>query len=471
MAKPPAQVYQLKITLNDTRPPIWRRLVVLGDTTLRQLHDCLQIALGWTDSHLHQFEIGGQGYGATEYDDGGELGLLPEQRYRLSQVAPDPGARFVYEYDFGDSWDHTVVVEKIGPLKEGVSYPLCMAGQRACPPEDVGGVWGYAGFLQAIRSRRHPEHAEYLRWVGGHFDPEVFDLDQVNAHLRRMGRGRSAEVTNAWVMIAEALGAGDSRFDSAWARTLAAAEQATAESLPLRRDVVTLLTYLREERVTGTQATGNLPLKAVRALCAQFVVPPKLADTIGDKVYPVRNETEVWPLYFRHMLAAGAGLVVGGPTRRWRLTAPGEQFLAAPAAAQVWRLFTTWWTRVNWLIAFPWAYGDGELPARFTGLARQHLLALPVGERVSFEPFADQLIQKAPLVWRIEDQDSARNILRSLVEKVVVGPLQDFGVLTTEYGPDPVLGPGYQTLTALRLTPFGRSLLAAMRAATPPARA
>jgi hypothetical protein len=471
MAKPPAQVYQLKVTLNDTRPSIWRRLVVSGDITLRQLHDSLQIAMGWTDSHLHQFEIGGQRYGATEYDDGGELGLLPEQRYRLNQVAPELGARVVYEYDFGDGWDHTVVVEKIGPPEPGTRYPVCVAGQRACPPEDVGGVWGYEAFLKAIRNRRHPEHDELLEWAGGHFDPEAFDLDQVNARLRHMGRGRSAEVTNAWVMMADVLEAGESRLDSVWARTLSAAEQAMAADLPLRRDVVTLLTYLREERVTGTQASGNLPLKAVRAICAQFVKPPMLDSTVGGKVYPVRNEMEVWPLYFRHMLAAGAGLVTGGPARRWRLTTPGEQFLAASAAAQVWRLFTTWWTRVNWLMAFPWAYADGQLPSRFAGLTLRFLLALPVGEPVAFAPVADQLIQKAPLVWRIEDQDSARSILHSLVEKVVVGPLRDFGVLTAEYGPNPVLGSNYQTLTAIRLTPFGPSLLAAMRSATPPARA
>ena len=156
-------------------------------------------------------------------------------------------------------------------------------------------------------------------------------------------------------MIASALDEGELNVDSAWARTLSEADRATAESLPLRRDVLALLTYLRDQRVTGTQATGNLPLKAVRAVCALFVDPPKLEGKVGDQVFPVRNETEVWPLYFRHVLAAMAGLVTGGPARRWRLTDRGEQFLAAPAAAQVWRLFATWWTRVNWLIAFPWS--------------------------------------------------------------------------------------------------------------------
>jgi len=466
MAKPSAQIYQLKITLNGTRPPIWRRVLVPGDTTLRTLHYILQTVMGWTDSHLHQFVIGGATYGATEYDDAGDLELLTEQRYRLSQVAPKPGARFVYEYDFGDGWDHTVLVEKITPPEPGARYPLCVAGKRACPPEDVGGVWGYEAFLEAIRNPRHPEHDEYREWAGDEFDPDAFDVEAVNDQLRRMGRGRSADVGNIWAMIADALDEGELTPDSAWARTLSEADRDAAENLPLRRDVLALLTYLRDQRVTGTQATGNLPLKAVRAICAQFVNPPKLEAKIGDQVFPVRNETEVWPLYFRHLLAAAAGLVTGGPTRRWRLTERGEQFLAAPAATQVWRLFTTWWMQVNWLIAFPWSYGGGQLPFGFTGLALKHLLALPVGKPMPFEPFADQVIQAAPLVWRIENQETAHTILHSLVERVIVGPMSDFGILVVEYGPNPVLGPGYRKLAVVQLTPFGKGLLTAVTSVT-----
>ncbi len=466
MAKTSAPIYQLKITLNSTRPPVWRRVLVPGDTTLRQLHDLLQIVMGWTDSHLHQFVIGGATYGATEYDDEGDLELLPEQRYRLSQVVPKPGARFVYEYDFGDGWNHTVLVEKIVPPEPGAHYPLCVAGKRACPPEDVGGVWGYETFLEAIRNPRHPEHEEYLEWVGGDFDPDAFDVEAGNAQLRRMGRGRSADVGNTWATIADALDEGELTLDSAWVRTLSKADRATAEILPLRRDVLALLTYLRDQRVTGTQATGNLPLKAVRAICAQFVKPPQLEDKIGDQVYVVRNETEVWPLYFRHVLAAVAGLVSGGPARRWQQTERGEQFLAAPAATQVWLLFTTWWTRVNWLIAFPWSYGGGELPYGFTCLALKHLLALPVGKPTPFEPFADQVIQDASLVWQIENHETAHTILHSLVERVIVGPLCDFGILVVEYGPDQVLGPGYRKLAAVQLTPFGKGLLTAIEPVT-----
>ncbi len=167
-----------------------------------------------------------------------------------------------------------------------------------------------------------------------------------------------------------------------------------------------------------------------------------------------------------HVLATSAGLLAGGPGRRWRLTPPGERFLAAEAPQQVWLMFATWWARVNWAIASPWSYGAGQMPAGFTSVTLKRLLALPAGEQTSFEPFADRLIADGPLVWLIQDQDSARSILHGIVERVVVGPLRDFGVLAAEYGSDRILGPRYQELSAFRLTAFGNRLLAAIGKAT-----
>jgi hypothetical protein len=171
-------------------------------------------------------------------------------------------------------------------------------------------------------------------------------------------------------------------------------------------------------------------------------------------------------LYFAHVLASVAGLVAGGPGRRWRLTALGESFLAARPPLQVWLLLATWWTQVNWAIASPWSYGEGEMPPGFTGVTLKRLLALPTGEPDAFEPFADRLVEGGPLFWPIQNQDNARSILHSIIERVVVGPLLDFAVLAAEYGPDRVLGPRYQELTAIRLTPVGRGLLGAIRKAT-----
>jgi hypothetical protein len=181
-------IYQLKVTLKHSRPPIWRRIQVPSDVSLGELHWVLQLVMGWTNSHLHQFIVGRrpdwQYYGMTGFDLGDDV--QDENRVKLSQIAPRAKAKFVYEYDFGDGWEHEVVVEKVLPPEPGARYPRCLAGEKACPPEDVGGVWGYAEFLQAINNPEHPEHADMLDWIGGGFDPEAFHLERANAALKRI---------------------------------------------------------------------------------------------------------------------------------------------------------------------------------------------------------------------------------------------------------------------------------------------
>lgn len=184
-------IYQIKVTLKDIRPPIWRRLQVAGDLTLASLHDVIQIALGWTNSHLHQFIIGKSRYGVPHPDDmPWEPRLADESKVTLREALGPGGKRFVYEYDFGDGWQHDIVVEKTLPPAAGVVYPRCIAGRRACPPEDCGGPWGYGDFLEAIGDPEHPEHAERRDWVGGEFDPEEFDLEAVNAQFQPRRRTR-----------------------------------------------------------------------------------------------------------------------------------------------------------------------------------------------------------------------------------------------------------------------------------------
>ncbi len=170
-------VYQLKVTIKDSKPPIWRRVLVPGNVTLYDLHEILQVVMGWENYHLHMFTIAGEIYGDPEDDETGDLGTENETRYRLDQLGLLEKARFSYEYDFGDSWEHAILVEKILPAEKGVHYPVCVTGKRACPPEDVGGVWGYEEFLQAIADPENEEHEEYMGWIGPEFDPEEFDLD------------------------------------------------------------------------------------------------------------------------------------------------------------------------------------------------------------------------------------------------------------------------------------------------------
>ena len=170
---------QIKINLRDIRPPVWRRVVVPADITLGQLHRVIQNAMGWWDYHLHAFDIGDKHYGVPDPEDW--IPTIDESRVQLRRAA-EVGQSFRYTYDFGDDWEHDIVIEK--PLTDPIDVPRCIAGRMACPPEDVGSTPGYANFLEAISNPAHPEHAEYLEWIGRPFDPAAFDIDEINEALR-----------------------------------------------------------------------------------------------------------------------------------------------------------------------------------------------------------------------------------------------------------------------------------------------
>ncbi|MCY7284275.1 MAG: plasmid pRiA4b ORF-3 family protein [Cyanobacteria bacterium CAN_BIN43] len=180
-----SKIYQLKITLKDIRPPIWRRVQVRSDSTLAQLHWVIQSSMGWTNSHLHSFNIQGTEYGVPmpEFAVDG-MTVSDEQTVKLSKVIPGEKFKFSYVYDFGDSWEHEILIEKVLEVDPTFDYPNCITGKRACPPEDSGGVWGYRNFLEATQDLDHPEHEEMLAWVGRFFDPEDPDLEDVNPQLK-----------------------------------------------------------------------------------------------------------------------------------------------------------------------------------------------------------------------------------------------------------------------------------------------
>lgn len=166
-------VFQLKVTLLNTKPPIWRRILVDGSTTLGDLHEVIQAAFGWWSCHLHEFEIGRNRYGVPDPD--WDLGppTVDERTVRLDAVAA-AGSSFHYTYDFGDDWRHKVTVEKVGPVKPGTSVPDCIGGRRACPPEDCGGPWGYQDLLESLGGPPGTSDAR-LDYVGPGFDPASFD--------------------------------------------------------------------------------------------------------------------------------------------------------------------------------------------------------------------------------------------------------------------------------------------------------
>ncbi|MEU2614514.1 plasmid pRiA4b ORF-3 family protein [Micromonospora sp. NPDC007271] len=180
----PAPIYQIKVGLRGARPPIWRRLEVPADVSLAQLHKLIQVAFDWQDYHLHVFETPYGSFGRPDAD----LGHRAASRVTLEQVAPSAGDKLRYTYDFGDNWEHDILVEKILG-RASVAYPRCTGGRRAAPPEDCGGVWGYAELVEILDDPTHPEHGDRLDWLGlddpADFDPARFDPKAVTEALRQ----------------------------------------------------------------------------------------------------------------------------------------------------------------------------------------------------------------------------------------------------------------------------------------------
>jgi hypothetical protein len=169
-------IYQFKVALLDIRPAVWRRIQV-PDCTLADLHGYIQAAFGWWNYHLHQFDIDGERYGPPAPDDlDFGLEMIDETDVPLSKLIPKSGrkSRWIYEYDFGDGWRHEVLFEGFASVDPKARYPQCVGGERACPPEDCGGPWGYADYLAALADPRHERHEELLEWRGP-FNPEAFD--------------------------------------------------------------------------------------------------------------------------------------------------------------------------------------------------------------------------------------------------------------------------------------------------------
>jgi hypothetical protein len=179
------EIYQLHVSLREISPVIWRRIQVPGNTSLHQLHWMIQGAMGWMGSHLYQYKIGGIYYGVPDpdYEDFG-MEMRSANTARLSQVVRCQGHHFVYEYDLGDSWRHEIRVENIFSPELGKRYPACLAGGRACPPEDCGGSDGYGEFLDRIAFPQHPRYQEMIDWVGRPFNPEAFDLIEANLGMK-----------------------------------------------------------------------------------------------------------------------------------------------------------------------------------------------------------------------------------------------------------------------------------------------
>ncbi len=187
--KAPQAIYQLKVTLVGSKPPIWRRILVPDNITLGKLHMVLQVVMGWLDEHLHQFKMGMELYGVPDKENSlFGMSVQDENKTILSSLLLKEKDSITYDYDFGDDWEHKLTLEKRLPYDSTMQLPLCIKGKRACPPEDCGGIWGYMELIEIMSDPSHPEHEERAEWLEEafgieNFEPECFDLEETNATL------------------------------------------------------------------------------------------------------------------------------------------------------------------------------------------------------------------------------------------------------------------------------------------------
>lgn len=183
-------LYQIRVTLREIHPPVWRRIQVWEDITLARLHTILQIVMDWEDYHIHEFRIGRRIYGVPDPDDElYEREVLDDSKERLAYVAPRVGTQFAYVYDFGDNWRHDLLLEAILLPEAGMPYPVCTAGERRTPPEDVGGAFAYQRYLEVLADPDHEDHEQLLEWRG-YCGAETFPLAEVNQRLQKRFRFR-----------------------------------------------------------------------------------------------------------------------------------------------------------------------------------------------------------------------------------------------------------------------------------------
>lgn len=252
------------------------------------------------------------------------------------------------------------------------------------------------------------------------------------------------------------------RFDS-WLRNHSTPELIEqAQMLPLRRDLLALLEFVGEAKIVGTQSTGNMPLKAVRAVTERFVDPPPLKDTIGDQVYHLRSEEHLWPLYFLRIMAQVGGLLKIDRSRRWHLTGAGKAFFTLDPMLQVCFLLLTWWYRINWVVAYPVAGLEAGLPRGFQVMTLAHIRCLPVDQEVPIDWFSDQLVTQSGLRWGAGDIERSEAMLRIGVERMVIRVLRDFEVLECRTKDEVIGDKVYSELISMGVTTWGQSLLNAL---------
>jgi len=316
MPEPSNNVYQIKVSLIGAQPPIWRRLLIEPDTTFQDLHRIIQVAMGWQASHLHLFQAGdGRLIGDPAEDFEGMMSFLDERALSVSSVLSSEGQQLKYEYDFGDSWEHEVKLEKILTGEEAEPLPKCIKAVHQCPPEDVGGLYGFYEFLDAMDDAAHPEHVAVREWCGGEqFDPDFVSLVQINEDLLERDALFSETAPEFAPHASDFLGLSPNQVHELLQSPLncpsvfkplfnAEAVNRELDTAPVMRMAKALIDDMGDKgiRLTGK---GNLPLKHVKAMI----------DAGGESiVFPMagfsaaRSEEDVLGVHLTRVLMEIAG--------------------------------------------------------------------------------------------------------------------------------------------------------------------
>ena len=178
-------IYLLKVWINNSRPQIWREIEVDRNTLLPDFHKILQTVMGWTNSHLHQFIKGKIFYSDTDYEEYIRNDVVDYKKIKISDLLKKKNDTMLYEYDFGDGWEHIIKLLDLKDKPKNVFYPRCFLGERACPAEDSGGIYGYQEKLKILKNKNHPEYEDIIEWIGEEFDPDYFNINEVNELLKQ----------------------------------------------------------------------------------------------------------------------------------------------------------------------------------------------------------------------------------------------------------------------------------------------
>jgi hypothetical protein len=463
MTKSAQKILQIKISLREIKPPIWRRVLVTDHMTLWDLHEVIQAVFGWAGYHLHEFKIGNVIYGDPEDSELMDFVKENEELYKLSDFNFNKGSQFTYLYDFGDSWKHTVLIEKVLPYDKNTRLPQFLEGKRATPPEDVGGEYGYSQFLEVIKDLKDPDHESYLIWAGGSFDPELVDVKKINYRIDLV-----AQQSNDWnvrfnVRIVDPEDWVDPNVAlKNWLKTLQKIDLEKIQSLPLLTNMRSLLTYLQDNKVSGTSSTGNFSQKAVKDLVEKIGYSHPLLDK-DEFSRMFKNEDDVWAVYFIHLMAYWAELITGGKGKLWKLTPKGETFLESPPAEQLHHLFMGWWFRGNWLVTRN-SYNRLEyLHYTFPRFIHKLLTSILASQSMDFVKFSKRILDAMGFYEDPVPENNQFQRLMDDIEETIIKPLEALGFIIGKREEKLLYGSiKSEMLVSFKLSDFGREALRTM---------